>query len=253
MKNAKLVVVFAVFLIGGAWLYQFNYEPPILMYHHIGVSTTDNPSVSFQAFERQMEFLKVHRYNVIPLEELIRLIKAKQPIPPKTVAITFDDGFVDNIDCAFPVLRRLHLPATVFMITDNINREGWLSEEDLKILDASDIAIGSHTASHVHIPNQTIEQVEKEIVQSKKKLESILGHPVTLFSYPAGGFTKTSRKMVEEAGYSGAVTTNWGIIKRHPYSLHRIKVNESARNLFNFWAKLSGLYHIGKRRVTPPS
>ncbi|NJN81135.1 MAG: polysaccharide deacetylase family protein, partial [Caldilineaceae bacterium] len=56
-------------------------------------------------------------------------------MPPNAVAITFDDGTIDNFELAFPVLKRMEFPAVIFMITDNIGKPGWLTEEDLKILD----------------------------------------------------------------------------------------------------------------------
>ena len=57
------------------------------------------------------------------------------------------------------------------------------------------------------------------------------------------------RSWVEQAGYAGAVTTNYGKTKQDPYALHRIKIGESSGNLFNFWAKVSGYYQCGKKRV----
>ncbi len=226
------------------------YEVPILMYHQVnhegrGSSVTVRPD----NFERQMEFLKVHRYHVISLETLIRDLKAGRRIPPKTVAITFDDGTVDNIRFAFPVLRKMGFPATVFMITDNIDRPGWLSGEDLKIMNEGGISIGSHTVSHAFLPELETFRIEKELLASKDKLRTLLGHDITLFSYPAGGVTPEIQKLVEKTGYAGAVTTNYGKKRHDPYALHRIKAGDSSWNLFKFWTKISGFYSLGKKRV----
>lgn len=227
-------------------------EIPVLMYHRVDTGGGDSGLfVTPETFERQMEFLKVHRYRVVPLADLVRDLKAGRRIPQKTVAITFDDGNDDNFKNAFPVLRKLNLPATIFMITGNIGREGWLTEEDLRILDQSGITIGSHTIGHAFLPDViSDEALTREIGESKRRLEEILGHPVTLFSYPAGGFTERSRRRVIEAGYEGAVTTNHGKGRHDPYALHRIKVKDAGGNLFSFWAKTTGLYHLGKKRVT---
>ena len=93
------------------------------------------------------------------------------------------------------------------------------------------------------------EEIQAQLQESKVRLEEILGHPVTLFSYPAGGVTTQIRSQVEAAGYEGAVTTNYSAVRNDPYVLHRIKVGESSKNLFNFWFKTSGLWHLGKKRV----
>jgi len=124
-----------------------------------------------------------------------------------------------------------------------------LSEEDLRILDGSSIAIGSHTAHHAFLPSLLVEEVKKELGDSKQALEKILNHPVTLFSYPAGGVTTAIEPLVKETGYEGAVTTNYGSTYHDPYALHRIKIDEGSGNLFNFWLKVSGYYHLGKKRV----
>ncbi len=251
-KRSTLRVTILAFLcvLSAVYFYRYNYEVPILMYHHVGdCSTLPGPCVNPKTFERQMEFLKVHRYRVFSLEELLSRLRAGEPLPPKTVAITFDDGYIDNIDHAFPVLKKMGFPATIFMITRNIGQEGSLSEEDLGILDSSGVSIGSHTVSHSFLPNLDSKSALSELEGSKKDLEGVLGHSVTLFSYPAGGLTARSLALVKTTGYEGAVTTNYGSERHNPYALHRIKVGESGGSLLSLWIKTSGLYHFGKRRV----
>lgn len=225
-------------------------EPPVLMYHRVNEPGNESEiTVRPENFEKQMEFLKLHRYRVVPLETLVEALKRGKGVPSKTVAITFDDGTLDNIRHAFPVLRQMGFPATVFMITDNIGRPGWLSEEDLKVLDDGKVSIGSHTAHHAFLPELSPSEAERELTESKKRLESILGHEVTLFSYPAGGTTPQVEELVKKAGYAGAVTTNYASERRDPYAIRRIKIGDAGGNLFNFWAKTSGLYSLGKKRV----
>jgi peptidoglycan/xylan/chitin deacetylase (PgdA/CDA1 family) len=197
-----------------------------------------------------MEFLKVHYYNVLSLTEVADRVKNGKGFAPKSLAITFDDGYQDNIKNAFPILKKMGFPATVFVITDNIGKEGWLSEEDLRILDGSGITIGSHTVHHAFLPALSSAEAEAELKDSKKRLEEVLGHPVTLFSYPAGGLTPRVEDLVKETCYAGAVTTNNGKEPGDAYAMHRIKITEAHGSLFDFWAKVSGLYQFGKKRVT---
>ncbi len=227
------------------------FETPILMYHLVDYAhpNSSSPTVTPETFEAQMQFLKVHRYHVRPLAQVIAELKAGKKIKPRTVCITFDDGTEDNFKHAFPILKKLNLPATIFMITGNIGKPGWLSEKQLKILDESGVSIGSHTVTHAYLPQLSEDAIKRELTDSKVELERILGHPVTLFSYPAGGTTPEVRAMVQSAGYEGAVTTNYGRVVHDFYGLHRIKVSES-NNLFNIGVKVSGLYHLGKKRVS---
>lgn len=227
-----------------------HYEVPVLMYHHVDIPEVPSAlHVTPETFERQMEFLKNHHYRVISLVELAHRLRSGGNIPLKTVVITFDDGNLDNFTLAFPVLKKMGFPATVFMITSNISREGWLSEEDLKILDASGVEVGSHTLNHAFLPILGVDQALTEIRDSKKRLEEILGHDIVLFSYPAGGYDNHVRSLVEREDYRAAVTTNYGRRRHDPLAIHRIRVSEAGGNLFNFWLKTTGFYHVGKKRV----
>lgn len=254
MKRAALGIALAalVFAAASAWAPAYFYEAPILMYHKVEPAQdgrADSTRVSPAIFEKQMEFLKVRGYRVVPLAQLARDVAAGKRLPDKTVAITFDDGTLDNFRYAFPVLRKMKFPATIFMITDNIGREGWLSEEDLRILDESGITIGSHTVRHTFLPEADEATVRRELADSKTRLEQILGRPVTLFSYPAGGVTPGIQRLVAEAGYEVAVTTNYHRDRRDILALHRVKATESGGSLFSFWVKTSGYYHLGKKRI----
>ncbi len=251
-KTGKALVAGVLVTLTLALFYKSNYVVPVLMYHQVDYGPPGSGvHVTPENFERQMEFLKVHGYHVVPLEQVFLSMKEGRPLPLKSVAITFDDGFLDNIKYAFPVLKKMNFPATVFMITRNINTEQWLSEEDLRILHEGGISIGSHTVSHAFLPDVGQDVAAAEISESKKRLEAILGAPVELFSYPAGGVTWHARSLVEKEGYLGAVTTNYGKRNNDPYLVRRIKVSNSSGNLFNFWIKTSGLYHLGKKRITP--
>lgn len=233
------------------YFYSANYETPVLMYHHVDPDVANSSLyVTPLTFTRQMEFLKVHGYRVLSLEEIARRIKSGEKVPPKTVAITFDDGNLDNFKYAFPILKKMDFPATIFMITRNIGEKGSLSEEDLRILDESGISIGSHTVNHAFLPDlRNQEELLFELDESKKKLENILGHAVTLFSYPAGGVTVESRALVQKLGYEAAVTTNYGEDRRDPYALPRVKITDGKGGLFGFWLKTTGIYHVGKKRI----
>ena len=245
-RTAAVIIIFlSAFL-----FYESNYEVPILMYHHVGdPSERSNVNVRTEVFERQMEFLKAHRYHVITLEDLYGHIRLGQKLPWNTVVITFDDGYLDNAQNAFPILKKMGFPATVFMISSNIGQDGWLSEEDLKILESAGVAVGSHTANHAFLPDLPQDRIVSELRESRNRLEKILGHPVFLFSYPAGGVTREIKALVAKEGYRCAVTTNYGRKSYDLYALRRIKATDDKGNLFGFWAKVSGIYHLGKKRV----
>lgn len=233
-----IVVVFKLFL-------SFIYVPPILMYHSIDEhEDATKLSVSPEGFSGQMEFLYRHRYNVISLEEMADLIKKKKKIPPKTVTITFDDGYKNNFLYAYPVLKKYNFPATIFVITDFIGKDGYLTWADMNEMQENNITFGSHTKSHLWLPHLADEKLREEVFASKEILEKNLKKEIKFISYPIGAYDERVKRVVKEAGYAAACATNPGRDKRWDdvYALKRIRISRTSNNMFFFWNKPSGYY-----------
>lgn len=244
MRVKRWVIVAAVLILSYSALDR-SYMTPILMYHHIDERWQEwKLSVSPASFARQMEFLKAHRYNVISLSEYLELLKNKKPMPRKSVVITFDDGYDNNFTEAFPVLKKINFPATIFVQVDGVGRKGYMTWDDILILAENGVEIGSHTMHHGFLPDLSDEEMKKEIYESKAALEERLERPVTLFSYPGGGFNAAARQHVIDAGYIGATATHPGpdYPDLDPYALKRIRISRTSDNLFVFWLQLSGFY-----------
>lgn len=245
----KFIFILSSFLLVAVIAFAFylrtQYVIPILMYHHIDEnSKISKLSVAPESFQRQMEFLYKHRYNVVALEKIVDLIKRRERIPPKTLAISFDDGYKDNYTYGFPVLKKYGFPATIFVVVNHIGKNGNLSWDEAMEMSKCGISIGSHGMSHSWLPDMNEERLKNEIANSKKILESKLNKEVSLYSYPGGGFNDKVKEIVKEAGYKGACATNPG--KRHPkydpYALKRLRISKTSDNLFVFWIETSGYY-----------
>ncbi|MFA5089917.1 MAG: polysaccharide deacetylase family protein [Candidatus Omnitrophota bacterium] len=227
-----------------------NYTPAIIMYHSVNTTGSLNNRlvVSPATFERQMRFLKERRYNVLPLSELAGLIRDKKKIPPKAVAITFDDGYKDNYTFAFPILKKYSLPATISLIIDEIGRPDRLNWQEISQMSHSRlIEFASHCLGPEPLVNlKSDSQVEMQIYQSKKILEEKLGVKVLTLSYPEGKFNERIKQLARGAGYSFALATNPGknYANDDVFALKRLRISENAANLFVFWAETSGYYNF---------
>lgn len=258
LKKALLsagLIILASFIAFSLYL-KPKYVVPILMYHHVdGRGEASSISVSPGNFRRQMRFLSEHNYNVISLGKFVQGRLNKREFPRNTVVITFDDGYRDNFIFAYPVLKKYNFPATIFVITDFIDREGYLTSRQIKeMLSSGLVTIGSHTISGAYLPGRDSIEIEREIALSKKILENRLDEKVDFFCYPIGGFSSGIQEIIKRNGYLAACTTNRGKEKTYlndeVFALKRVKIKDSA-NSFVLWVKLSGYYNFF-RRVRKP-
>ncbi len=234
---------------------RFAYHTPILGYHRIGAFKGDHvPTVSAQAFERQLAFLARRRVQVLPLEALVASVARGEAFPRRSVVITFDDGYEETYTVAWPLLKRFGFPATVFVAPAEVGMSGFVTWVQLVEMATDAMTIGSHTMHHAYLPLVGDEGLREELVESKRVIEQRIGRAVQFVSYPVGGFTPQVQALAKQAGYAAACTTNRAapraVLDR--YALRRIKITERDSHPLVFWAKVSG-YYDGFRRLKDPS
>lgn len=232
-----------------AWLRCY---PPILGYHRVGSFKEDHvPTVSAEAFKRQLEFLT--RYHVVSLDELVEKLERAEMPPRGSVALTFDDGYEETYHVAWPLLKRFRFPATLFVTPGEVGRPGFASWEQIKELSADGINIGNHTMHHSYLPLVTEDQLHEELIASKGIIEDHIGQPVRFLSYPVGGFTARIQDMVRQAGYLAACTTNRTLSREKIdcFALRRVKITERDVQPITLWVKLSGYYDLFRRLKSP--
>lgn len=206
---------------------------PILTYHFIGNNPNpedkarDNLSVTPEEFEKQMEYLNQEGYKTMVLDTLFAVLYGKDTLPSKPVILTFDDGYVDFYFNAYPILKKYNFGAVVFLPTGLIGTSYYLNWGQVKEMAKSGIiSFQSHSINHADLTTLSLTDAEQEIRDSKRVLEDKLGIPVNAFAYPYGMSSEDVRKLVQGAGYAGAVGT-WesnvvseGVI----YNMPRIKI-----------------------------
>lgn len=207
---------------------------PILMYHYIRVVNDPkdqvgiNLSVTPAAFAAQMQYLADRGYTTLTMREVHAILAGERPLPPKPIALTFDDGYRDFYTAAWPILQRHGFKATNYVVTNFIGWDAYMTWPMLQELDASgQIEIGAHTRSHGDLRSQKPERRWDEIAGSKAILEEGLGRPVTTFCYPAGFYNDAALADVKRARFLTAVTTQAGTKQnlQWAYALPRIRVN----------------------------
>ena len=198
-----------------------------LLDHHIQnvADTSDqllvNLSLAPTFFQEEMAYLKTNHYETLTLDEM-----SDTPLNKK-VALTFDDGYIDIYQNAYPMMEKLGFQGTVFAITDLVGTPGYMNWDNLKTLQKAGWSIESHTVSHPDLANLSNDQANYQIVESKKIIEKELGAKVNFFCYPSGKYNNETVVLLKAAGYKGAVTTQYGTENSvyNLFELQRIRIN----------------------------
>ena len=217
----------------------------ILTYHSVGLRDHEM-NVSPASFREQMRWLADHG-------ETVSLERAANG--DEGVAITFDDGYRDNLTEAAPILDAYKVPATLFFVSGRAggtldhddpadDHTRILSWDELRELANGGWAIGGHTVTHPRLSQLDIETQREEVEGCKRDIERELGREVTTFAYPFGSaldFTATTTRIVQESGYTLAVSNRYGVnsTERDPFALRRIWIDRSD-SLASFAAKVEG-------------
>jgi len=192
---------------------------PILMYH--SVSDFEDPyAVRETDFAGQLDYLKSAGFNTVTLHDVIEHEEHKAPLPAHPIVLTFDDGYQDNHDVAFKLLKDRGMRGTFFVVTrfmgeDEAHRHvqdrggprerRYLLWKEVREMAAAGMEIGSHSLFHKRLPDLTPEQIRDDVQRSREELAAKLGQPVEFFAYPFNSERRHVRQIVEEAGYRGAV------------------------------------------------
>jgi biofilm PGA synthesis N-glycosyltransferase PgaC len=236
---------------------------PILMYHSIsndlenGVGEYYKTNTSPEAFRRQMRFLKDAGYRVVTLEEAVRALRAGDQGREKQVVVTFDDGFRNFYDQAYPVLSDCGFTATMFLPTAFIgnSRHSFKGREcltwpEVRELHDAGIEFGSHTINHPVLVDLEWKEIEHEIRDSKNELEQNIAARALTFAYPYAfpqadrAFARRFERLLVEAGYICCVSTAIGVARAGDdlFQLKRLPVNSGDDNAL-LQAKLEGAYN----------
>jgi peptidoglycan/xylan/chitin deacetylase (PgdA/CDA1 family) len=274
MKNLAKTTFCAVWKYSGAMAAQETLARlsgratmAILLFHRVTDEIpADGLTVSTDWFRRSCAMLR-RRFRVVSLGEIHRILHSGETPPPRTVAITFDDCYRDNLDAA-RVLAEHNLPACFFIPTQFVGTEhvfDWdrslkrmpnLSWDDVREMVQLGHEIGSHTVSHADLGKLDADAARRELVESKQTLEQQLGRPVRWFAHPFGGrqnFRAEHLPLVYEAGYDACFSGHGGFVdvRAHESVLPRVAV-PSFRTLLDLEIYLTGclewLYAL-KRQV----
>ena len=215
----------------------------ILVYHSISapaVAMEGDIDISPARFEQQLRWLS-RTGRVVPLAETLNGARRN------AIAITFDDGFRDNLTVALPLLEKFNLPMTLFVVAGFFDSDGYLSEEELQEISKHPlVTIGAHGLWHRHFNRISPDEAQFELRESKRLLEDAIGKQVDFMAWPYGECDSEVESLAGECGYSAA----WSVWKGNngTYSRWRVPLGRND-DMLRFMAKASGLYGLTEARL----
>ncbi len=236
---------------------------PILTYHQVEAPPPRGTPyrslvVHPGAFALQMGLLKLLGYRGLSMTALLPYLRGERQ--GKVVGITLDDGYVNNLHYALPVLQRHGFSATCYIVSGQLGGSNvWDAPKGVPakpLMDAAQLRawvaggqeIGAHTRSHADLTALNDSAAREEIAACRTDLEPLLGVAVRQFCYPYGFFEPRHAAMVREAGYSCATTTQRSRTGADDdlFALPRVPVHQSTA-LALFWAKIATAYEDRRR------
>ncbi|MBI5469851.1 polysaccharide deacetylase family protein [Candidatus Kaiserbacteria bacterium] len=169
-------------------------------YHNIDtdMSKYAKVTISPDVFEQHLEYLKYNGHTFVSLE---RLLSDDLGAIRKPTVIYFDDGFKSVLTNALSILKKFGAAPTVFVTTDYIGRESYLSWDDVHTLAAQGATIGAHGETHTHMTQCTPEQLQTELVEPRARIKSECGIDARALAYPNGRVNDTVEGVAQKAGY----------------------------------------------------
>jgi peptidoglycan/xylan/chitin deacetylase (PgdA/CDA1 family) len=184
---------------------------PILCYHHIRdwakSDTADDKAyiVPPTKLEKELKYLKESGYHSITSEQVYEYYAFGKPLPNKPIMLSFDDDDESQYTNALPLLKKYGFDATFFIMTVTMDKENYMTSEQIKDLDKQGFDVQPHTWDHRIVTEyKTEEDWQRQIVGPKQTLEDLLGHPTPFFAYPFGIYDVASAEKIKSYGYKAA-------------------------------------------------
>jgi peptidoglycan/xylan/chitin deacetylase (PgdA/CDA1 family) len=189
---------------------------PVLMYHYVDDEPppkgpyADGLTVRTPDFVEELEYLVENGYHTVRLSDVYLAMAGVKQLPEKPVALTFDDGGLDNYTVAFDLLREHGQTATFFVIAKTVGGDGQMTWEQLREMAGAGMSIQSHTFSHPDLREISDERLQSELVDSRATIAEAVGEPGYALCYPAGAYDDRVIEAAKAAGYVMAVVTDEG-------------------------------------------
>ena len=217
---------------------QASSSAVIFMYHRFGEDKYPSTSIKLEQFEAHLAEIKSGGYTVMALPEIIKALKTGTALPDKTISLTMDDAYLSVYEVAWPKLKELGFPFTLFVATDPVDQgiQGYMSWAQIQELSQSGVTIGSQTASHLHMATADFLTNQRELEKSNNRFMEKLGARPKLIAYPYGEASENVKELVKNSGFIAGFGQHSGVASKSPDMLYlpRFALNENYGDIKRF-------------------
>ncbi len=193
---------------------------PVLMYHNLAENYpkgSEGANITPKLFEEHMLAILDRGYTPILVADYYDSVQRGVSLPENPIIITFDDGYLSNYEIAYPILKRLNIKATIFVVTSTVGAKvgqgvstphfTWAQAREMQ--ESGIIDIHSHSHTHRNMTTISPAQIQEELRLSRYLIERNLNKNCFVFSYPFGGYNQTTSNLARYAGYRMQILVNY--------------------------------------------
>jgi peptidoglycan/xylan/chitin deacetylase (PgdA/CDA1 family) len=198
-----------------------------LCYHsvaqgHLAPALARTPTISAETLRDQVQVVRQRRLALISMDEALEILRVGSTVRGGAVCVTFDDGYADNFEVAWPILQELRCPAHFFVSSELMDRgaslntrstpaaERYATRDQLRQMIREGATVGSHGATHTDLRGASVGALEREVRASRERLQQALGVSIDTFAYPFGALDRAASDASEQAGYAAAFIVRLG-------------------------------------------
>jgi peptidoglycan/xylan/chitin deacetylase (PgdA/CDA1 family) len=191
---------------------------PILMYHYISTLPADadkyrlDLSVAPEDFESQLKYLADNGYHTVSLYDVYNDLSTGAALPAQPVVLTFDDGYRDAYDFAFPLLTKYGFTGTFFIVSEFIDKadSDYLTWPMIQEMSAAGMSIESHSRSHIDLRGRSFQDLVWQLLGPIESITAYTGKRPHFFCYPSGRYDDAVMRVLKSVETWAAVTTQYG-------------------------------------------
>ncbi len=238
-------------------------DPTIFIYHHFGDKRYPTTNVSEENFREQMRYLAENGYQVLPLAEVVRSLRARLPLPAKAAVITIDDGYRSIYTVAWPILKSHGFPFTVFLYVEGIEKKysNYLSWDEIREMQAAGVDFQDHSFSHQRLADWPLdwseqkyrEWIRADLARGVALLSERLGRRPRFFAIPYGEYNAIVREEAEVMGYDAVFTQDPGALSNatDPFLVPREPILGKEWSTLAHFVKVLGRSDLPVAGLTP--